>query len=149
MPSEPGKSEQIYDPEFEQLVESICSRPGMFVTPPTFGAVCAYLDGFDTARSNGPLIGLKEWLIVRLNCGRNSHWSGLVVDCFDKSPADSGLSDDEHSIRAVGRLLAEYFEYRRTNGLTKVFHEYGRWLMRKKWYDGPLRQSSTKSRKRK
>ncbi|MDR3619274.1 MAG: hypothetical protein P4L85_07985 [Paludisphaera borealis] len=65
MTSEPFPSERIHDPQFEQLVDDLCQRPGMFVFPPSFGAVCAYLDGFDVARNHGPLIGLQQWLVVR------------------------------------------------------------------------------------
>ena len=47
-------SEKVHDPQFEQLVGSLCTHPGMYVSPATFGSVCAYLDGFDAARSSGP-----------------------------------------------------------------------------------------------
>jgi hypothetical protein len=138
----PFRSEQVYDPQFEELVGSICVRPGMYVHPVSFGAVCAYLDGFDAARSGGPLMGLQPWLVVRANGGNNLHWTGLAQRQLPALPGDGELTAEERSIRALGRLLGEFFEYRRANGLTKVFRDYARWLLRRSWYTGPLRESS-------
>jgi hypothetical protein len=138
----PFPSELVHDPQFEQLVGAICLRPGMYITPPTFGGVCAYLDGFNAARSGGPLIGLQQWLVVRANTGNNLHWSGLARQQLADDAADAELPDEDRTIRALGRLLAEFFEYRRANGVTKVFQEYARWLLRRSWYTGPLRRGS-------
>lgn len=138
----PYPSEQVHDPQFEQLVGHICTHPGMYVTPATFGSVCAYLGGFDAARSGGPLMGLQQWLVVRANTGNNRHWSGLARQELVADPGDAELPDEDRSIRALGRLLAEFFEYRRASGITKVFHEYARWLLRRSWYTGPLRRAS-------
>jgi hypothetical protein len=140
MTLDPFPSELVYDPEFERLVGAICLRPGMHVSPPTYGAVCAYLTGFNAARSGGPLVGLQQWLVVRANTGNNLHWSGLARQQLASDPADAELPDEERAIRALGRLLAEFLEYRRANGVTKVFHEYARWLLRRSWYTGPLRR---------
>jgi hypothetical protein len=67
----PLPSEQVHDPQFEWLVDNICARPQMYVTPATFGAVCAYLSGFDAARNGGPLVGLHPWLVVRAGDGNS------------------------------------------------------------------------------
>jgi hypothetical protein len=32
----PFLSEQVYAPEFERLVESLCTRPSMYTTPPSY-----------------------------------------------------------------------------------------------------------------
>jgi hypothetical protein len=136
----PFPSEQVHDPEFERLVESLCVRPQMYASPATYGAVCAYLCGFDAARSGGPLMGLREWLVVRAGDGNNLPWSGLARRQLPQDHADAELPDEERAIRALGRLLAEFFEYRRANGITKVYHEYARWLLRQSWYTGPLRR---------
>ena len=136
----PFPSEVVHDPQFEQLVGNLCLRAGMYVNPVSFAAVCAYLDGFDAARSGGPLVGLQQSLVVRANTGNNLRWPGLARQQLATDRADAELPDEERSIQALGRLLAEFFEYRRTNGLTKVFHEYARWLRRRSWYTGPLRR---------
>ena len=137
MVTAPFPTEQVADLQFEQLVELLCQRPGMFVSPVTFGAVCAYLNGFDAARSHGPLIGLHPWLVVRANDGNNWTWTGLA-----RSLLPGGLEcPEEQAIRELGSLLAEFFEYRRSQGITKVFQEYARWLLRRPWYTGPLRRA--------
>jgi len=138
----PFPSEQVHDPQFEQLVANLCLRPQMYVGSTSFVAVCAYLDGFNHARSGGPLIGLQQWLVVRLNTGNNLHWAGVARQQLPHDPADAQLSEEERAVRSLGRLLAEFFEYRRANGVTKVFHEYARWLLRWSWYTGPLRRAS-------
>jgi hypothetical protein len=70
MTLEPFQNEQVHDPEIECLVESLCARPSMYATTVTYGAVCAYLCGFDAARSGGPLVGLHQWLVVRHRTAR-------------------------------------------------------------------------------
>ena len=114
----------------------------MIVNPPTYGTVCAFLCGFDRARSGGALIGLQQWLVVRTNDGNNRHWQGLAEQQLVADDTDADQSDEIQAIRALGRLLAEFFEFRRKNGITKIFHEYGKWLLRRSWYDGPLRRES-------
>jgi hypothetical protein len=130
-------TELIHDPEFEQLVVNVCRAPGMFVGSASYGAVCAFLDGFNKARGGGPLIGIHQWLVLRTGSGNNRIWSALARDEISR---EISLRDEERVIEALGRLLAEFFEYRRTNGLTKIFHDYAKWLLRKSWYHGPLRQ---------
>lgn len=140
MTLEPFQSDQVHDPEFERLVESLCVRPNMYATPATYGTVCAYLCGFDAARSGGPLVGLQQWLVVRHGDGNNLHWCELARRQLPT--VDAELHDEELAIRSLGRLLAEFFAYRRANGITKVFHEYARWLLKQSWYTGPLHHDS-------
>jgi hypothetical protein len=119
----PFPSEQIQDREFEALVSGICRRPGMYVAPTIYGAVCAYLDGFSTARSGGRLLGLHQWLVVRANSGNNLDWWALARQQLPVHPDDEKLPDEERAIRVLGRLLEEFFDFRRSNGITKVFHQ--------------------------
>src|SRR5262249_30234346 len=84
------------------------------------------LDGFNDARGGGPLLGLREWLVVRLNGGNNLHWVGLA-----KALIPEGL-DEKEGIHALGKLIEEYLRFRSENGSTKVFYDYGRWLLRKR-----------------
>ena len=129
--------DQIHAPEFEQLVVNLCKRPGMYVGVPSYVAVCAYLDGFDAGRDHGPLMGLHQWLVVRYGNGDNLHWPGLIRHLFP-----GGVdSSDEEAIRDLGQVLGEFFECRRSQGVTKVFHEYAKWLLRRSWYQGPLRRN--------
>ena len=142
-----------HDLEFEKMVEILCTHPGMFLCPASYGAVCAYLERFDAARNGGPLVGLHQWLVVRSNGGDNRVWQALVQELVGRKFINAVLSDEELPdkelpgeelfLREVGKLFAEFFEYRRVNGITKVFHEYARWLLRRSWYKGPLRRKRT------
>lgn len=140
----PAPTEYFPDSRFEQVATGLCHRPAMYLGAATFDAVCAYLQGFDSARDGGPLIGLHPWLVVRRNGGNNIGWPRLARESLQSDPADEKLPEEEQQIRALGRLLAEFFEYRRDNGLSKIFHNYARWLLRRSWYTGPLRQKSDK-----
>jgi hypothetical protein len=139
MPTDPFPSEQVHDRDFEQLVADICARPGMYVAPVTFGSVCAYLSGFDAARSGGPMAGLHPWLVSRWGDGNNLNWTGLARRQLPTGSDEAGLADEELAIHGLGLLLGEFFEFRRANGLTKLFHDYAQWLLAQEWYTGPLR----------
>ncbi len=127
--------------DIEQVVENICARPGMYVFPPTFHTVCAYLDGFNAARDGGPLMGLNPWMVTRRRDGNNLHWIGLAELLIGTTSGEEHrINKEEHRINKLGQLLAEFFEYRRANGLEKIWHEYAKWLLSKSWYSGPLRK---------
>jgi len=129
--------------EFPELVRQLCQRPSMWVVPPHFSSVCAYISGFDHARDGGPLDGFREWLIVRLGSGNNLTWDGLVEMAIrpEADPIESPTEDQEASrIQAMAVLFDEFFRIRDEEGVTKIHYEYARWLLRTKWYTGPLRK---------
>jgi hypothetical protein len=68
--------------------------------------------------------------------GNNLAWTGLakleIVARFQQAQEPS----PEQMIQGLGQLLAEFFEYRHANGITKIFHEYAKWLLRKSWVHG-------------
>jgi len=128
--------------DFPELVRHLCAQPGMYVGTATLATVTAYLNGYDHARDGGPLCGFREWLIVRLNEGNNLAWPGLAPRLF---PTLDGWKDADHEnetikIGALGMVLDAFFAFRRERGLPKIFHAYGKWLLRRQWYTGPLRQ---------
>ena len=132
--------------DFPELVQNLCKRPGMYVNPATLETVMAYVNGFDTARDRGPLAGFREWLIVRNKWGNNLHWSSLVVrllpDLTEQS-RDEG-KDDQNRIAAFGMILNEFLTLRAEQGLTAIFHDYRKWLMRQRWYTESLRKKRDK-----
>jgi len=140
----PMPNELIPDNDFEQLVLGVCRRPDMYVNPANFGTVCALLDGFDMARSGGPLLGFQPWLVMRRNGGKNLRWPGLIKLALPEEAVGGGELAEERRIEALGRLLGEFLAYRRANGLTKLFRDYSTWLLRRSWYTGPLREPKTK-----
>src|ERR1041385_6974806 len=128
--------------EFEELAVNLCKRPGMYVGCESFAAVCAYLDGFDRARDEGPLMGFHQWMVLRQGSGNNVHWAGLL--CAEEREhkgadvADLSLEQNRRCIDTLGKLLVEVFEERRRRSVTGILHEYAKWLLRKKWYRGPF-----------
>jgi hypothetical protein len=127
------------DPDFEKMIRSLCARPGMWVIPPNFATVCAYIAGFNAARGGGPLIGFREWLVLRLDDGHNLDWIGLAERLIAPGDASGGWPE-ERRIAALGDLITDYLRERDRGGITKVYCDYGRWLLGQRWYSGPLRE---------
>lgn len=139
---DPFPQELVNDREFAKLVDNMCLRPQMYVSPATLSTVCAFLDGYNQARSGGLLAGLREWLVVRHEGWNNLSWAGIVSRRLGSSKVALDDKDGQKKlIQELGRLLGEFFEYRRTVGLTKLYHDYGEWLLRQEWYYGPLRET--------
>lgn len=131
--------------DFEDLAAKVCKRPGMFVGCDSFAAVCAYLHGFDVARDEGPLMGFHPWMVLRQDAGNNVAWEGLVLsEAIGPMPgcdiAELSPEQNRRCVQKLGELLAEFFEDRRRRLVTGILHDYAKWLLRKKWYDGPLRR---------
>ena len=113
----------------------------MYTGEQSYAAVCAFLGGFDLARDGGPLSGFREWLIVRARGGDNLHWSGLVqhlVAPHASSPLSAEL--DRLCLEGLFPILSEFLAYRESVGLTKIHQEYAQWLLKRGWYNGPLRR---------
>jgi hypothetical protein len=137
---DPFPTELIPDDGFGSMISHLCSQPAMYVGQPDFSAVVAYIDGFNTARGGAPLLGFREWLVVKAGTGNNLHWPGLVKLVVLPPERKSEETQDGFWIAAAGNLIAEYLAYRKANGITKVYYKYARWLLRKRWYCGPLRK---------
>jgi hypothetical protein len=112
----------------------------MYVGAANFSAVVAYIDGFNAALCGGPLLGFHQWLVVQANTGNNSHWAGLLRVLVPPPTGCDATKAEEHWIQAAGQLITEYLRYRDENGITKVYHDFAKWLLRKRWYRGPLRK---------
>ena len=62
------------------ILEKARRAPGMWFRPVTFDVAVAFISGYDAALHEGPLTGLREWLIVRVDGGNNLAWPGLVLE---------------------------------------------------------------------
>ena len=139
--NDPFPAETWPAPELAALVADLSARPGMFVQPVSVGTVAAYIYGFNAARGSGPLLGFREWLIVRVNGGNNLPWVSLVMQLAPPGPESEAVEDRERRrISFMAETITEYLRYRQDNGVTKVYYDYGKWLLRKRWYRGPLRK---------
>ena len=116
------------------LLSHLKVATGLFVSRESLASVCAFLDGFDLGRHRAPLLGFREWLVVRQGGGDNMGWIGLVHQFLTASDSE------QCRIVALCTLIEDFLNYRREQGLTKVYYEYGKWLMRQSWYEGPLRR---------
>ena len=136
--SKPHPTELVPDAAFEALVRSICRRPGMYVQEPYFESVSAYLQGYDAANFGGPLLGFHQLLVLEGGGADNIGWPGNVRRLIG---ASHGPLSDEVAVAKLGEVILDFIAYRRANGLTKIFYDYGKCLLRKSSYSGPLRSS--------
>lgn len=132
-------SDLIHDPQFDQLLDIMGKSPHMFVQPPTLGGIIAYIDGFNRRRGGSPLLGFREWIVLRVGGWDSLLWYGLacMVIAGDRTAA-SKLGDEPALMEALVKLVQEFIEYRKANGLNKVFWDFAEWLRRQEWYSGPL-----------
>jgi hypothetical protein len=135
----PVGSDLIHDPQFDELLDMIGKSPHMFVQPPTLGGIIAYIDGFNRGRGGSPLLGFREWLVLRVRSWNNLLWPGLacIEICGDRLAATK-RGDEPALMEALVKLVQEFIAYRKENGLSKVFWDFAEWLRRQEWYSGPL-----------
>ena len=65
----------------------------------------------------------------------------MAIADIDAAPPKYDIDPDLPKLNA---LFKEFFDNRHANGVTKIFDDYAKWLRRRSWYDGPLR-NKTKS----
>ena len=126
---------------FTALVDELAKRPAMYVGSSSLYAVCAFVNGFDLARDGAPLEGFREWMVLRLNRESSLVWPAMtrLITMPDDSFRELSKEEDEECARAAMRLLSEFLAYREEVGLIKIHYDYARWLLRRRWYCGPLR----------
>ena len=135
--------------EFVEVVELLGRRPGMLTGEESFGAIGAFLVGYNLARDGGPLAGFQEWLIVRANGYGNSHWRGIVKHLTLGSRATVSLTPEENEAcwRELIRLLLEFLAYREEKGLVRVYYDYALWLRRRGLLQGEPPKTKRKKSK--
>jgi hypothetical protein len=125
---------------FVELVERVCTHPGMYVQSGTYAEVAALITGYDLACNGGALLGFREWLVVRLGGGANLSWPQLALSAAfpDVTRSKSGLSSDEQqtALTALLALVREYADKREREGMRRIYLEHQRWLEKQEWY-GP------------
>lgn len=109
------------------------ARPGMQLPSPTFGAVVAFVIGYDAASAGSFLEGFREWLIVKLEGGSNLWWPALVVELMSSATGDqlsrpSWEEEDDKATDFLFETIEEFLAYRETNGIRIILDEYSSWL---------------------
>ncbi|MGW1728312.1 hypothetical protein ACWCQK_36175 [Streptomyces sp. NPDC002306] len=87
-------------------------RPGMFVGRVTFGAVVAFLNGYDIASDKALLDGLRDWLAVKLGYGWNLVYWALAEKLIfpDGRPEEPWSPEiEQHAVAGLIGLIDEYF----------------------------------------
>jgi hypothetical protein len=123
------------------ILQGVLQRPSMYFQPVTYDTAVAYLYGFDAAMSGGALIGLREWLIVRLGFGNDLAWSELMLhSLFPNEPFPRNclqLTNDCDVVQRLFHTLMDFFTDREPmNGLRMIYARYSSWLEGQEWYDG-------------
>jgi hypothetical protein len=132
---------------FEEIVPSVCQKTGMWVSPPTFRTATAFFQGYDMARDGGPLHGFREWLVVQYQGADNIYWTRLAEMVLGITDQQLAAEDQKEILMQLSDLMEEFFAYRKANGVVVIFDDYRRWLLKNKWYDGPLRKTKKAAKK--
>jgi hypothetical protein len=113
-------------------IARIKDRPGMYLRVNTFDVVVSFIDGYNAAVSGGLLVGLREWLIVRIDGANNLAWSELVLFALG-NPEVRG--DQAALINGLFDILEEFMAVREgPDGLRRIYAAYEKWLERQEWY---------------
>ena len=110
-----------------KLFENVRKRTGMYVLRETYEAVAAFVLGYDAACEGGPLLGFREWLVLRLGSGANLAWPALVLqiafpEAEDPETELSNPSADRRAIDTLFDLIAKFDEVRsQPDGLKTIF----------------------------
>src|SRR5262245_31271960 len=110
------------------MLDQMAIRPGMYVSPGSFNAVCGFLQGFDVALGGEPLAGFRDWLALRLEVGEGLGWPGLVS--YHVLSRDA---DEETKVLGLCRLVAEFLDFRAAVGRERVVGDYAAWRRSKGW----------------
>ena len=132
---------------FEEVAPIVCRKTGMYVSPATFESVCILFDGMNMALDGAPLLGFREWLVIKFEDGDNLHWYKLAEWAIGFTPENRATMDHKAALLRLESLMKEFFEYRRTYGVVVIYDDYRRWLLRHKWYNGPLRKIKKAAKK--
>ena len=91
--------------ELEELVQNICSRPGMYVFPASFLEVSAFLSGYMAASpvTFALLEDLNPWLANKLGFPRSHGWPAALNDIYPTS---------NEALEAFPKLFSEFLASR-------------------------------------
>jgi len=123
------------------IFQHVAARPSSFLASVEYDVAIGFIDGYDAATHGGVLVGLREWLIVKLGFGNNLIWSSLIQRLIfhEQSNANEVFPDPvkpELSIRKLFTILDEFATERDSaNGLRSIYLRYHQWLQSQDWYD--------------
>ncbi|PQO42079.1 hypothetical protein [Blastopirellula marina] len=120
--------------EWIDWIEHVTTRPSMWIQPGTYDNVVAFLAGYDLALQGAFLAGFDEWLAMRYRRAHNMAWSGMIRREVIPNVDEAELSDGQQSelLLALRQLLVEFMQHRKEVGLRSIYHEYEKWLKRRR-----------------
>jgi hypothetical protein len=111
---------------YEEIFRNVAERPGMFFTDETLSSYQAFIVGFDIAQGGAPLLGFREYTIVKSGTGNNLGFGGAhALICGET---------EREKINSFAELLQEFFNERKKIGLRPIMISYQRWLEKQSWY---------------
>jgi hypothetical protein len=75
------------------------------------------------------LLGFREWLAMRGNVDGDKRWPQFAERLLTRVPSDTDVPEEERPVRALLRLLEEFFRHRHDQGVDILIHEYVCWRM--------------------
>jgi hypothetical protein len=123
--------------------QQVRKYPSMYLMTGSYAEAVALVLGFDLARSGGPLLGFREWLVVRHGEGANLQWGQLVLGICGASVGAHGqfsdpqsLSDEAQKIATdkLFELILEFAGERDERGPRAIYLDFQSWLEKQTWY---------------
>src|SRR5688500_15589870 len=112
-------------------LRQVCSKPQMYISSVRYEAICAFINGYDTAMGGGTLRGFREFLLCHCTGWNNLPW-WLLVRSLATPNTDLAKPVHEDEEARVSQALAEYLkgfsDKIKVGGLAKVYWEYVQWL---------------------
>jgi hypothetical protein len=110
------------------LVDSLSSRPGMYVNPVNFSTVVAFIDGYDAGTGNYLLFGFREWLQIKLGKRSSFAWPNLILEREGLLSSRVKMDDEEAQEKLLNLAFADLREFLKIRSdaaqLASVFSEY-------------------------
>ena len=124
--------------EWITFVDSLTTRPEMFVGLADYDFVTTFICGYNYACDGAFLAGFKEWLAMRYGHVSNVAWYAVIrfetIGDTDKQGA-SDDTNDQVLLNALRELLTEFMRHREAIGLRNVLYDHGVWLRQFEWFN--------------
>src|SRR5262245_60460100 len=112
--------------DYEELFRSAAERPGMWLPDENLSSYKAFILGFNIAQGGAPLLGFREYTIVKSGTANNLSFGGAhALICGET---------EREKLSSFAKLLQEFFDERKKLGLRPIMISYQRWLEKQSWY---------------
>lgn len=124
-----------------KFVRQLRAFPGMYLLQESYTAASMLVAGFDIGLEGAGLVGLREWLIPRVNGQENLTWPHLMLGYLEQR-APEQRSPRRRMVQMFDALI-EFLEERESRGLKAIVNEHRQWL--KRVHDGSSRSHGRRS----